>query len=77
MNLEIFPHEHFMKLAFDQAIAASQIDEVPVGAVIVKGQRIIGAAHNLCEQLRDPTAGPGIQPARTGRQRGDLTPEWG
>ena len=56
MNLEIFPHEHFMKLAFDQALAASQLDEVPVGAVIVKDQRIIGAAHNLCQQLRDPTA---------------------
>ena len=47
MNLEIFPHEHFMKLAFDQALAASQLDEVPVGAVIVKDQRIIGAAHSL------------------------------
>jgi tRNA(adenine34) deaminase len=56
MNLEIFPHEHFMKLAFDQAIAASELDEVPVGAVIVRGQRIIGSAHNLCQQLRDATA---------------------
>jgi tRNA(adenine34) deaminase len=56
MNLEIFPHEHFMKLALDQAIAAGELDEVPVGAVIVRGQRIIGSAHNLCQQLRDPTA---------------------
>jgi len=56
MNLEIFPHEHFMKLAFDQAVAASELDEVPVGAVIVRGERVIGAAHNLCQQLRDPTA---------------------
>lgn len=45
-----------MKLAFDQAIAASELDEVPVGAVIVRGQQIIGLAHNLCQQLRDPTA---------------------
>lgn len=52
----MFPHEHFMKLAFDQAVAASELDEVPVGAVIVRGERIIGAAHNLCQQLRDPTA---------------------
>lgn len=56
MNVEMFPHEHFMKLAFDQAVAASELDEVPVGAVIVRGERIIGAAHNLCQQLRDPTA---------------------
>lgn len=56
MNLEIFPHEHFMRLAYDQAIAAGELDEVPVGAVIVRGQRIIGSAHNLCQQLRDPTA---------------------
>jgi tRNA(adenine34) deaminase len=56
MNLEIFPHEHFMRLAFDQAVPASELDEVPVGALIVHGQRIIGSAHNLCQQLRDPTA---------------------
>jgi len=56
MNVEIFPHEHFMKLAFEQAMAAMELDEVPVGAIIVRGQRIIGAAHNLCQQLRDPTA---------------------
>ena len=56
MNLEIFPHEHFMRLAFEQAKAAAEIDEVPVGALIVRGQQIIGAAHNLCQQLRDPTA---------------------
>jgi len=56
MNGEIFPHEHFMKLALDQAVAAGELDEVPVGALIVRGQRVIGAAHNLCQQLRDPTA---------------------
>lgn len=56
MNLEIFPHEHFMRLALDQAAAARDLDEVPVGAIIVRGQRIIGSAHNLCQQLRDPTA---------------------
>lgn len=56
MNVEIFPHEHFMQRAFAQATAASELDEVPVGAVIVYGTRVIGAAHNLCQQLRDPTA---------------------
>ncbi len=56
MNLEIFPHEYYMQMALDQARAAFELDEVPVGAVIVHGQRVIGAAHNLCQQLRDPTA---------------------
>ena len=56
MNGEIFPHEHFMNLALEQAVAAGELDEVPVGALIVQGSRVIGAAHNLCQQLRDPTA---------------------
>lgn len=57
MNVEIFPHEHYMTMALQQAAAAAEIDEVPVGAVVVRGdQRVIGAAHNLCQQLRDATA---------------------
>lgn len=58
MNLELFPQEHFMRMALEQARAADAIDEVPVGAVVIrdKDQRVIGAAHNLCIQLRDATA---------------------
>lgn len=56
MNVEIFPHEHYMRQAYMQAQMAAELDEVPVGALIVRGTRIIGAAHNLCQQLRDPTA---------------------
>ena len=56
MNLEIFPHEHFMARALEQAQLAREQDEVPVGAIIVYGQQIIGAAHNQCRQLRDATA---------------------
>lgn len=50
------PHEHYMKLALDQAVAAWEADEVPVGCVIAKSGRVIAAAHNQREQLRDPTA---------------------
>ncbi len=50
------PHQHFMKYAIEQAVAAFEADEVPVGAVIVLGEKIIAAAYNQCEQLRDPTA---------------------
>ena len=56
MSVEIFPHEHFMKRALEQASQARELDEVPVGAIIVHDQRIIAAAHNLTRQLRDPTA---------------------
>lgn len=53
---DALPHEHYMKLALQQAIAAFEADEVPVGAVIVHQQRVIGAAYNMTVQLRDPTA---------------------
>jgi len=45
-----------MKLALDEAERAFREEEVPVGAVIVHGQRVIASAHNQREQLRDPTA---------------------
>ena len=45
-----------MRMAIAQAQAAREIDEVPVGAIIVREERVIGAAHNLCVQLRDATA---------------------
>ena len=45
-----------MKFALEQALAAYEADEVPVGAIIVRDDRIIAAAFNQCEQLRDPTA---------------------
>lgn len=53
---QIDTHVHFMRLAHRQALEAESIDEVPVGAIIVHQNRIIGAAHNLTRQLRDPTA---------------------
>ena len=46
----------YMKQALDQARHAADLGEVPVGAVIVAGGRIIARAHNLCERLRDFTA---------------------
>lgn len=54
--LGLFPDEHYMQKALVQAQQAMAIDEVPVGAVIVLDGRIIAAAHNQREQLRDPTA---------------------
>ena len=45
-----------MKLALEQAEQAVREDEVPVGAVIVHNERVIAAAYNQREKLRDPTA---------------------
>jgi tRNA(adenine34) deaminase len=49
-------HDYFMQLALQEAEYAMTENEVPVGAVIVHEGRIIAAAHNQREQLRDPTA---------------------
>ncbi|MHB8902451.1 MAG: tRNA adenosine(34) deaminase TadA [Thermoguttaceae bacterium] len=49
-------HEMFMLEALAQAQQALVQKEVPVGAVIVHDDRIIAAAHNQRELLRDPTA---------------------
>jgi tRNA(adenine34) deaminase len=56
------PHEEFMRQALREAEAALAEEEVPIGAVIVYedpeggARRVIAAAHNQREQLRDPTA---------------------
>lgn len=50
-----------MKQALREAKSAFEQDEVPVGAVLVMGDRIIARAHNLTETLRDATAHAEIQ----------------
>ncbi len=45
-----------MRMALSLAEQAFSENEVPVGAVILHGDRVIGAAYNQREQLRDPTA---------------------
>lgn len=54
--MEFDLHDNFMRLAIQQAEAAMEVDEVPVGAVIVHQGKVIAAAHNQREMLRDPTA---------------------
>ncbi|MEZ3519113.1 MAG: nucleoside deaminase [Muribaculaceae bacterium] len=48
--------ERFMRMALAEAMAAAEEDEVPVGAVVVCGGRVIARTHNLTERLRDVTA---------------------
>ncbi len=45
-----------MEQAFLEAEKAYKKKEVPVGAVIVFEDRVIGRGHNLTESLQDPTA---------------------
>jgi len=51
-----FTDEYFMKEALKEARKAFDADEIPVGAVIVTGNKIIARAHNLSETLNDATA---------------------
>ncbi len=48
--------EQAMRLALAQAHEAYAADEVPIGAVVVCGDRVIARAHNLTEHLHDVTA---------------------
>lgn len=49
-------HKKYMLMALKEAEKALERSEVPVGAVIVKGQEVIAKAHNQRELLQDPTA---------------------
>lgn len=51
-----FTHEHFMREAYKEALRALDLDEVPIGAVVVCRNKIIGRGHNLTERLNDVTA---------------------
>jgi len=58
-------HEHYMQLAIGQACKAEQMEEVPVGAVIVDSEgNILAAAHNQTISRPDPTAHAEIQAMR-------------
>lgn len=48
--------ERWMRVALDEARQALEADEIPIGAVIVAGGRVIGRGHNLTEALSDVTA---------------------
>jgi tRNA(adenine34) deaminase len=53
---DLFSHEYFMKLAYAEAQKAFAEDEIPVGAVVVCDNKVIGKGYNLTEKLKDVTA---------------------
>jgi tRNA(adenine34) deaminase len=57
MSTHFFPREeYFMRLALREAVRASEHDDVPIGAVIVRAGEVIGSGHNERELRADPTA---------------------
>jgi len=58
-----------MEQALDEARLALAQDEVPVGAVIVRGRQIIAKAHNLTRSAHDPTAHAEIRAIRAACQK--------
>ena len=48
--------EYFMKEAILEARKALNINEVPIGVIITKENKIIGRGHNLVEKLKSPLA---------------------
>ncbi|RZK86804.1 MAG: nucleoside deaminase [Pedobacter sp.] len=48
--------EHFMRLALAEAKKAFEVDEIPIGAIVVCKGKIVGRGYNLTEQLNDVTA---------------------
>jgi tRNA(adenine34) deaminase len=53
---ELFSHEYFMKQALVEAQKAFDDDEIPVGAIVVSENKVIGKGYNLTEKLNDVTA---------------------
>ncbi|HEY1833726.1 MAG TPA: tRNA adenosine(34) deaminase TadA [Solirubrobacteraceae bacterium] len=57
MSERFFPRdEYFMRMAIREAQRASEHDDVPIGAVLVRGEEIIATGHNERELRGDPTA---------------------
>lgn len=48
--------EYYMRMALEEAQKAYEENEVPIGAVIVKGETVIGRGHNRTQTIKDPTA---------------------
>ena len=49
-------HDHFLNEAIQEAQKAAALGEVPIGAVVVKDEMVIGRGHNRREIDHDPTA---------------------
>lgn len=62
-------HEKFMKIALQEARKARAREEVPIGAVIVKNERVLARAHNLKESRQLPAAHAEMLAVKTAAQK--------
>ena len=58
--------EKYMRMALEEAQKANQGGEIPVGAVLLKGDQVLARDHNRCIELNDPTAHAEILVLRKG-----------
>lgn len=65
---EPYSDEYWMHQAMQQALLAESQGEVPVGAIIVKDNQVIGKGHNLVISNHDPSAHAEIQAIRDAGQ---------
>lgn len=63
-EFELYSDEYWMQLAIDQAASAAKQGEIPVGAIIVSQNQVIGFGFNAPIDLNDPTAHAEIQAIR-------------
>lgn len=57
MHMHLTDHDtEMMRLALEQAEQAAAVGEVPVGAVVYRGDEVLATAHNMREHWADPTA---------------------
>jgi tRNA(adenine34) deaminase len=54
--MQIYGDEYFMRLALQEAQKAADAGEVPIGAVIASGDKLLARCHNSTEMLNDVTA---------------------
>lgn len=63
-----YSDEYWMQFAYEQAALAATLEEIPVGAIIVSGNTIIGTGFNTPICAHDPTAHAEIQAIRSACQ---------
>ena len=68
MTVENHNDEYWMQLAYEQAALAASQGEIPVGAVLVSDDQVIGTGYNAPIKLSDPTAHAEIQALRAACQ---------
>jgi tRNA(adenine34) deaminase len=61
--------EKYMRMALEEAQKAGRGGEIPVGAILLNGDRVLARDHNRCIELNDPTAHAEILVLRKGGKR--------